>query len=271
MPSRRQLSPWSARSSLRRSSSPAAAAGGQAVAGSERASGAGRVDARRICNPDPPEYPGCTQQQINAWEVGTVEKTWNHYRQNRWGQEGYNWSNLGPAHDDKLRRLYSDAVDEYQNTHRKANPAFLTWNGAKAGTECSAGGIWGGLYTLNCRFNQAMDAVIPDVNKAVIYCSGLTVLLTGAGIVLSLVAPESVPVALVAGAIYCTIERLYNKVFGGGKMTPHDRQVAKAAVRARLTVLGALDALPFGSVARMTPQQRLLSHLNHAAAAQQAG
>ena len=235
------------------------------VATGERS--AGGDDARRICNPDPPEYPGCTQQQINSWEVGTVDKTWSHYRQDRWGQAGYNWSNLGPAHDDKLRRLYADAVDEYQDKHAKANPAFLTWNGAKAGTECSAGGIWGGLYTLNCRFKQAMDAVIPDVTKAAIYCAGLSVVLTGASIVLTLIAPESVPLTLAGGAILCAIEKLYAKVFGGGKMSSLDRGVAKAAVRARLTVLGALEALPFGSASRLTPEQRLLAQLNRAAAA----
>jgi hypothetical protein len=69
--------------------------------------------AKRACNPLPPDYPGCTTAQINNWEDGDVDAAKAHYPQDRWGQSGFNWSNLGDAHNDKLRRLYNDAVDAY--------------------------------------------------------------------------------------------------------------------------------------------------------------
>lgn len=229
----------------------------------------------KMCNPDPPEYPGCTNEQINNWEIGTLERTQQHYRENRWGQSGFTWANLSNAHDDKLRRLYGDAVERYQSRRHaqgvfgsKANPRYLTWNGFKAHTECVGGGPAAALWSFMCRFGQAKDDVIDNVTRIAFTCETAG-FIAGAGARLAAampfitLAPEAVPGIVATGVIACMLEVIAKAIgLPVPKASQHDLRVAVAAARARFAAEEALGAiLPFGAVSHVSPTDRLLSSI----------
>jgi hypothetical protein len=186
--------------------------------------------ARRVCNPQPPDYPGCSTAQINDWEDGDVAAAKAHYPQDRWGQSGFTWNNLGDAHNDKMRRLYNDAVDAYTAkqearglTGKAAQPKFDTWGDFKAGTDC-AGGFWGAAWSTMCRFSNAVDNVVPDLTDATLVCGGWALIGHSVAKVVALifetVAPEAAAAAVVGTTAYCTLVKLAGAL---GIPTPKSR------------------------------------------------
>jgi hypothetical protein len=191
------------------------------------------ASARRVCNPQPPDYPGCTNAQINDWEDGDVAAAKAHYPQDRWGQSGFNWSNLGDAHNDKLRRLYNDAVDAYTAkrlarglTGKAAQPKFATWADFKAATDC-AGGFWGAAWSSMCRFTNSVDGVVPDLTKATLVCGGWALfgasVTKAVAVVMDTVAPEVAAAAVVGTTAYCTLVKIAGAL---GIPTPKSRSQA---------------------------------------------
>lgn len=163
-------------------------------------------EAQAICNPQPPDYPGCTVTQINNWEDGDFDAAHAHYRQSRWGQDREIYANLGPAHNTHLRDMFSDAVVRYRNQNGE-NPKFTTWADFKQASDCS-GGFWGAAWSFMCRMSNAMDNAVPDVNRMTLVCGGWTALGVGSAGLLALfttVAPEAVAAGAVAAYIACTL------------------------------------------------------------------
>jgi hypothetical protein len=214
--------------------------------------------AKRLCNPQPPEYAGCSIAQINNWEDGDVGAAKAHYPQDRWGQAGFNWSNLGDAHNDKLRRLYTDAVAAYtekQETHglhgKAAQPKFATWSDFKAATDCS-GGFWGAAWSTMCRFSDAMDNAVPDFTKITLVCGGWALVGGAVGravaAVMSTVAPEAAGAAVVGTSAYCTLVKIAGALGiptpkAGQRRGARERAIADVVHSARLAWRAVL---PFG-------------------------
>jgi hypothetical protein len=195
--------------------------------------------AKRQCSPQPPEYPGCTITQINDWEDGDVSAAKAHYPQDRWGQSGFNWSNLGDAHNDKLRRLYNDAVAAYKAKQRAdgtpgkaAQPKFATWAEFKAATDC-AGGFWGAAWSTMCRFTNTIDNAVPDLTKVTLVCGGWALIGGAVGravaVIMSTVAPEAAGAAVVGSSAYCTLVKIAGAL---GIPTPKTRDRRSATERA---------------------------------------
>jgi hypothetical protein len=174
---------------------------------------------KRVCLPEPPEYPGCSIAQINAWEDGDFAAAKAHYKEDRWGQAGFSWSKLGDGHNTRLKNLYNDAVDSYRAKMRAqgkvgkaVEPKFSTWSGFKSGADCTDGGVFAALWGLMCRFSNAIDDVIPTITDITLVCGGWTAIAAGvtagSSFLLTTVAPEFVVVGSLSTYVICTLNKL---------------------------------------------------------------
>jgi hypothetical protein len=142
----------------------------------------------RMCDPRPPDYPGCTVQQVREREAGTKPKVNRHYNRGRWGQSHHEYRRLSRRADHKLGRAYGRAVKRYVRrqhmlgkTALAAQPAHMTWGGFKQATGCF--GTFGGFPVGWCWFDRAVNTKIIDgVHAATLDCGGITFGATVGGI-----------------------------------------------------------------------------------------
>jgi hypothetical protein len=191
-------------------------------------------DQGRICSPNPPEYPGCTIAQMNDWEDGDPDAAQAHYRQARWGQKvNFDWSHLGPAHNNHLKELYDEAVHKLKA--KAGSPLLQTWGGFKQDTDCS-GGFWGAAWSTMCRFTNAIDNAVPGFDRATLVCGGWTLVISGVEggvlLVLTLVEPEEVAATAISGHVLCTMATIAHNL---GVPLPGQKHPGQVRQDARLT------------------------------------
>lgn len=147
----------------------------------------------RICNPRPPEYPGCTYQQMRAIEAPDKPEMRRNYDKSRWDQtRGHEFPNISRANMRHLSHLYDRAAAKWvANQHAKgifgkaAQPRFATWSQFYNNMDCGGSfGIYSSMAAAWCRITAPINAVAEGTKSLVIKCDGTFVggAVVGAGI-----------------------------------------------------------------------------------------
>jgi hypothetical protein len=156
-----------------------------------------------ICRPEPPDYPGCTPEQVRPLlqSLFGTEYTGHAYgyRYYRMGQHprGLIFAHLLPALNAKLARLYRAAVARYEATHTSVTvdgegvrhevvsyPRYRTWVGFRDNTTafCTANNVTIHFPTQYCwsitklgQAGAAIDALLNKTLRIVFSCDGFAI------------------------------------------------------------------------------------------------
>jgi hypothetical protein len=135
---------------------------------------------KRICSPQY-DYPGCTPAQQNALENPDRDTFAANYDKGRWGQGNYGvpvrnqWDNLTDANNDKMRQLYTDAVQRFESGSA-AEADYQTWAGFKNNMQCGGSfGAYSGLVQAWCLTTKPVNWLAEQLDKLVMDCHGLVI------------------------------------------------------------------------------------------------
>jgi hypothetical protein len=135
---------------------------------------------RRTCSPQY-DYPGCTPAQQDALENPDRDTFAGNYDKGRWGQGNYGvpvrnqWDNLTDANNDKMRRLYADAVQRFESGSGP-EAEYQTWAGFKNNMQCGGSfGAYSGLVQAWCLTTKPINWVVEQIDKLVMGCQGLVI------------------------------------------------------------------------------------------------
>jgi hypothetical protein len=171
---------------------------------------------RRICS-QRYDYPGCSVEQQRSLEASTRAEMVDNYNKRRWGQSRNEWAHLSDAQNDRLRRLYSDAVDRFDGIVK-----FSSWSDFKDASDC-LGNFKGqpNPVTVWCQVNNGINNAFEPVTRLTLKCGGTVLGGMLAGGVLAAPSVYAIPQGAVmggaAGAIDCATESLWDKVWNIGK------------------------------------------------------
>lgn len=175
------------------------------------------------CQPNAPDYTGCTNDQIRNLEAGSVDDVERHYHGTGvgypyWGQSGHEWDALNANMNDKLAKLYAGAVADYKKGHGGNAPKYTTWGGFKAETNCL--GIFR-VYRYNyCGVAEPLNDWAAGINNVTIDCTGVALAFGGATYAVARQQGEAItaaPSAVTAGAVGalgCVGKAMYDQIWG---------------------------------------------------------
>jgi hypothetical protein len=187
---------------------------------------------KRMCSPQY-DYPGCTPSQQRALEAPDKSDFKANYDKGRWGQ-GNNggqtraqWANLTEASNDKMRRMYDDAVEQYESTAtakgltgKRAEAHFQTWHGFKEAMDCGGNmGVFTGLVSGWCRSQKPINVLVEDTEKLVMNCGGDVIAggVAGGGMSWMKWAATTIKVGAMRGSVVgwipCVVDTLWDLLF----------------------------------------------------------
>lgn len=155
--------------------------GGSAAASPAASSTAMRAP---ICNPDPPEYPGCTMSQIASLEAGTKKKAARSYKAKRWGQKRDDFKKASPRVNRILKRAWRHARADWVARHPGQRLVVDSWKGFRHGVANDGCTSLGAMSSVSfwCHFNKEVNEDIIDHSARVV---GHSALRCGGGVLLS--------------------------------------------------------------------------------------
>lgn len=168
-------------------------------------------------------YAGCSAAQIAKAEAGTKHKVKVHYHKHRWGQSHNEWAGLTKRENAKLGGLYHHAVLRYEASHKAAaQPKYLTWRAFKADTHClgTFHHYSGPSYCSVGPAPNAMDHFAHNTGRFVLKCGGVALGAAATGAYaatqegVAITVPAAALIGGTGGAIGCTVQTMWNAVWG---------------------------------------------------------
>ena len=166
----------------------------------------------------PPDYDGCTIEQIKEAEAGNNKKTRKHYNEKkRWGKSNNPWQGLSKENNEIARKAYKRAVNRYEKANRGAAPAFRTWKAFKANSHCVMRPHMPAHVYGWCKVGEAVNKVINDSSKVVfdLLCVGEVLGVYAAeqtAYRLFSIAAKKLPYVAAPAAVGCAVTTTYHYI-----------------------------------------------------------